>query len=565
VDRAGTEIPGNPVDTAVQLLRGGALVGVKGIGGFHLAADAANDAAIRNLRARKERPDKPFALMSPSLEAIASFASFEPLEGRLLSSPERPIVLIKKKPAELLSPQVAPGNGYLGVMLPSSPLHHLLLQDNFIALIMTSGNRKDEPMAHTNHHATQALSSLADFFLLHDRDIHQRCDDSVLRLSAGEPLFLRRSRGYVPRSITLPAQGKHVLALGGELKTTLCLTRGDQAYLSQHLGDMKNVTTIQSMHDAASHLQSLLGVTPEIIAHDLHPDYETTIQANMIDLPRLGIQHHHAHLAACMAEHRLNIPVIGVIFDGTGYGTDGTIWGGEFLLGDYRHFERRAFLKPVPMPGGDIAITEPFRMALSHLFTTGNASAIDLPLACFGAIDARDKRILLKMLEQGINSPLTSSCGRLFDAVAAILGIRSHISYEAQAAIELEALAETTCLGKIYPYQLLRFGSEIVIDTSPMVVAIAEEVIGNVPISQVARGLHLTLAELVADVCSAIAEDCGIRIAVLSGGVFQNRLLTDFTRSTLSTRGFTVYSHRLVPPNDGGLSLGQAMIAGLMG
>ncbi len=455
VNAEGETVSGEPLPEALRLLHAGGILAVKGTGGYHLAVDACNETAVKELRRRKQRDEKPFALMAPDPQAIARFARFDEIEKRILSGPERPIVLLPKRDGNPIAPLVAPANGYFGVMLPGAPIHHLLLRDNFTALIMTSGNISDEPIAYLDDEARERLKDIADLFLVHDRDIHTRSDDSVIRVFQGNPLFLRRSRGYVPRSVKLPAAQRSVLAVGGELKAVVCLTREDRAFMSQHIGDLKNAATLRSLEETVAHLERILEIRPEVVAHDLHPDYLSSVYAaGLKEVPQAPVQHHHAHMAACMAENGLEGETIGVIFDGTGYGLDGTIWGGEFLLGDYRAFRRCGHFRTVPMPGGDAAIREPLRMVISYLYDIYGNALYDAPIPCLAETGDRDRQLFLKMLERGINSPLTSSCGRLFDAVAAMVGVRSRISYEGQAAIELEALAEEADTDTVYPYAI---------------------------------------------------------------------------------------------------------------
>ncbi|HEX9022802.1 MAG TPA: carbamoyltransferase HypF [Geobacteraceae bacterium] len=563
LDAAGKTVEGEPLAEALDLLRGGGILAVKGIGGYHLAVDACNDAAVMELRRRKQRDEKPFAMMAPDLQAIASFARFDDREGRILLGPERPIVLLPKLEGHPIAPLVAPANGYFGVMLPGSPLHHLLLRDNFTALIMTSGNISDEPISYRDDETRERLKDIADLFLAHNREIHTRADDSVIRVFQGNPLFLRRSRGYVPRSVKLPAAQPSVLAVGAELKAAICLTREDRAFMSQHIGDLKNAATLLSLEEATAHLERILEITPEAVAHDLHPDYLSSVYAaGLHGVPLVPVQHHHAHMAACMAENGLEKETLGVVFDGIGYGLDGTIWGGEFLLGDFRTFRRAAHFRTVPMPGGDAAVKEPLRMVISYLHDVCGNDFYNLPVPCLAEVTERDRKLFQKMLERGINSPLTSSCGRLFDAVAAMIGLRSRISYEGQAAIELEALAEEVDTDTIYPYSIASSAGDLVLDMRLMIRGIVHDLKLEEPRSAIARRFHNTVARATADVCEKIREREGVNRVVLSGGSFQNKLLSEGVCSDLLSRGFEVFTHRLVPPNDGGLALGQAVIAG---
>ncbi|HHS96368.1 MAG TPA: carbamoyltransferase HypF [Chloroflexi bacterium] len=571
--------PDAPIQAARQLLREGAIVAIKGLGGFHLACDATNDEAVARLRERKGRVDKPFAIMAFDLETVEQFCEVNDAERALLTSRERPIVLLRRKPNTPISPLVAPNNRYLGVMLPYTPLHYLLLEptDGFpIALVMTSGNYSEEPIAIDNDEALERLSRLADAFLLHDRDIHARCDDSVVRIFQGEELPIRRSRGYAPYPIHLPFDLPQVLAVGAELKNTFCLTRDRYAFLSQHIGDMENYETLRFFEQMVEQLARTFRVRPEIIAHDMHPGYLTTRYAQerkrgsqeargtlrLATCPLFPVQHHHAHIAACMAENGLSgeRPVIGVAFDGTGYGTDGAIWGGEFLVADYRSFRRAAHLKYVPLPGGDTAIRRPYRTALAHLWAAGIPWEEDLsPVA---ACPPAERAILARQLERGLNVVPTSSIGRLFDAVSALAGVRQTINYEAQAAIELEMTTDEE-VTEAYGFAMTNGQLPIRVDPAPVIRAVVADVRAGVPAGIIAARFHNGLAQMIRDVCLRLREATGIDEVALSGGVFQNITLLEKALSLLRDAGFTVYTHRLVPPNDAGISLGQAVIAGV--
>ncbi len=560
LDNFGTQVPGDPLAQALRALAQGQVLAVKGVGGYHLAVDAASEEAVAKLRQRKKRDEKPFAMLAADLDEVRRFARCSELEGRLLEGVERPIVLLRKLPVNRVSDLVAPGNGWFGFMLPGTPLQHLLIRGVQGPLVMTSGNLSDEPIAYRDAEAAELLSGIADLFLTNDREIHTRTDDSVLRLYRGEPLFLRRSRGYVPRAVPLPESQAGVLAVGGELKATLCLTRGSQAFMSQHIGDLKNAATLACLEESAGHLGRLLEIKPELVAHDLHPDYLSTHFAQRLGLPCVAIQHHHAHMASCMAENGLDGEAIGVILDGTGYGSDGTMWGGEFLLGGYHGFKRCGHFGQLRMPGGDAAVREPYRMALSALYAQYGEGLFDQPLQVLSQVAEADRPLFLKMMERGINSPFTSSCGRLFDAVSALIGVRSRISYEGQAAIELEAVAELGAPSAPYPYRMQ--GEQCrCIDFGPMIVAICDDLAAGRVAADVARAFHQTVASAVFEVCQAIRQESGRDRVVLSGGVFQNRLLTEEVARLLDGGGFDVYCHRLVPPNDAGIALGQAVIA----
>lgn len=586
VDGQGTMLPDDPITAAAALLRAGKIVAVKGVGGFHLAADAWNDVAVAELRRRKRRSDKPFAVMVADLEHAAELVELDDLAARLLTVPERPIVILKnrdqglgtgdqqnltygdqglgtgKKPNSI-APSVAPGNGYLGVMLPVTPVQHLLLAAVGQPLVMTSGNVADEPIAIGNEEALTALGQIADAFLLHNREILVRCDDSVLRVFRGNPLFYRRARGYTPRMVRLPAAQPAVLAVGAELKGSICLTRGSEAFPSQHLGDLQHAATMDVLAATSRHLQQLLEITPTVVAHDLHPDFLSTHYAEGLGLPCFGVQHHHAHLAACLAEHQATEPAIGVIFDGTGLGPDGTVWGGEFLIGDYRAFRRAGHFRQVPLPGGDAAIREPRRMALAYLFDSFGADFGGQPLPPLADLSPDDLALYRQILAKRLNAPLTSSCGRLFDAVAALLGIRQTVSYEGQAAIELEALAETAASNPDpLPFTLGRCDDCWELDFRPTITALVAAVAHNVSIADLALAFHRTLAVATLAVCDRLRQETGLHQVALSGGVFQNRLLTEELAMVLETAGFTVLVQRLLPPNDGCIALGQAVVVG---
>jgi hydrogenase maturation protein HypF len=564
-------------DNAIQATRNalgeGNIVAIKGLGGFHLACDATNEGTVARLRERKGRVDKPFAIMSFDLATVERYCEVNDGERKLLTSRERPIVLLRRRSDCLIPPVVAPGNNYLGVMLPYTPLHYLLLEpaDGFpIALVMTSGNYSEEPIATDNDEAQERLSGLADAFLLHDRDIHARCDDSVTRVFAGAELPVRRSRGYAPYPVHLPFSTPQVMAVGGELKNTFCLTRDRYAFLSQHIGDMENYETLRFFEQMVVQLQRTFRIEPEITAHDLHPAYLSTRYAKRLSATpnfklrirnsQFAIQHHHAHIAACMAENGLTgeRPVVGVAFDGTGYGTDGAIWGGEFLVADYDSFRRVAHLKYVPLPGGDGAIRRPYRTALAHLWAAGLPWEKDLPPVA-AALPA-ELAVLAQQLERGLNTAPTSSVGRLFDAVSALAGVRQEINYEAQAAIELEMLVDES-VEDAYAFGLDLDEGEI--DPSPVIRAVAADVRAGVSTGAIAARFHNGLAHMIRDVCLVLREEGGPDQVALSGGVFQNVTLLAKAVPLLQGADFTVYTHRLVPPNDGGISLGQAVVAGV--
>jgi len=562
LDGSGDPRPGDPLREACRLLVSGRVVAIKGIGGFHLACDATNDAAVSRLRERKGREAKPLALMVADVREAERLCVISTEERRLLASTARPIVLLRVRQGSGIAPSVAPGLGRLGVMLPYSPLHHLLFKaaaGTLPALVMTSGNRSEEPIATDDADALDRLSGVGDAFLLHDRPIHVRCDDSVTRVAAGVEVPIRRSRGYAPFPVRLPFESRPVLAVGAELKSAVCVTRGPYAFMSPHIGDLENLETYVSYQGMVERMAELFRVQPVALAHDLHPDYLSTRYALGLNpaLPRVAVQHHHAHVAACMAEHRLTGPVIGVAFDGAGYGPDGAVWGGEFLVADYTGFERVGHLGYVPMPGGDRAAREPFRMALAHLLRT------------FGDWDPRwppareasetERGMIRWQIEHEVNAPLTSSMGRLFDAVASLAGVRHRARFEAQAAMELEALAEGLAGA---PYQVeIAGGAPFVLEPGPMIRGVVDDLAEGAPPTRIAARFHATVAEAVVRVSERVRASRGLDRVVLTGGVFQNAILLGATRQGLEACAFEVFSHHLVPPNDGGIALGQAAVA----
>ncbi|PLX77489.1 MAG: carbamoyltransferase HypF [Desulfuromonas sp.] len=549
----------DPVARAVELLRQGKIVAVKGLGGYHLAVDAENEMAVARLRERKKRDEKPFAMMVSSVEQVLEFSTATPDEIKLLGSVERPIVLIKKKEGTSIAASVAPRNNYFGVMLPYTPLHHLLLKEYFTALVMTSGNISDEPIAFEDDDATTRLAPIADCFLHHNRRIYMRADDSIGRIIDGKAVMLRRSRGYVPRALFLSMQLPEVLATGAELKSTICLTQGDRAYLSQYIGDLKNDEVYGSFCRTIDHLEGLLEIKPKVIAHDLHPDfYSTGYAEGRDDLERVPVQHHHAHLASCLAENGYEKDAIGIIFDGLGYGIDGNIWGGEFLVGGYRSFKRMGHFSHIAMPGGDAAVKEPFRMALSYLFRVYGEELPDLELV--RSVPKKDLQLLRQMVDKGLNSPLTSSCGRLFDGVSALLGLRRSVTYEGQSALELEQAADPMADG-CYPFNLVKDEGGFALDYSSLISAIVDDIQAGESVGEISGRFHNTIANVALSAARRIWSLTGLETVALSGGVFQNRLLTEKVVHSLRDDGFTVLTHAQVPPNDGGLALGQAVIA----
>ena len=562
IDADGRRVDaGDPVAEAAALLRRGAVVAVKSLGGYHLACRADDDAAIARLRDRKHRPHKSLAVMFASMEELALHAACTPEEAAELASSAASVVVLPRKAGSTLSGLLSPDTPDLGVFLPYTPLHHLLL-GLVSPLVMTSGNLSEEPIAKDEIELGRLLGPVADAALVHDRPIVRRCDDSVLRMVDGQRLFLRRSRGWVPGSVALPVAGPAVLACGAELKNTFCITRGEQAFISQHIGDLVEHPAYPFFEEAVADWLQLLRVTPEWIAHDLHPDYLSTRFAQRFDdRRRVAVQHHHAHIASCMAEHGFRERVIGVALDGAGLGTDGTVWGGEFLVADLCDFERWAHLKAYRLPGGDEAVRHPDRMAFGALVTEmGEDVAVEAAKRLLPAIPEPHRRVLADMVARGVRSPLTSSAGRLFDAVSALLGLCHEVSYEGQAAIRLQAVAKVDVRDG-YVFELERSTRPWVLSPSRMFRELLDDIRSGVDIGVVSARFHRGVASGAAAVCAAIREETGLCDVMLSGGVFQNHLLLAWLTASLKLAGFRVHSHRVVPPNDGGIALGQAAVA----
>ncbi|MET9887973.1 carbamoyltransferase HypF [Streptomyces sp. NPDC006430] len=569
----------DPVAEARRLLAAGAILAVKGLGGYHLACDATHAAAVAELRRRKARGDKPFALMARALADVEPLVHLGPAERALLTGPVRPIVLLRRRPSDaaegLVADAVAPRSPDLGVMLPYTPVHHLLLglpgdPPGPRLLVMTSGNLSGEPIVTDDAEALDRLGRIADGWLTHDRPIHVPCDDSVVRVCDGETLTVRRSRGYAPLPLELPLPVPAALAAGGDLKNAFCLGEGRKAWLSAHIGDMDDLATQNAFDRAERQLESITGVTPGLLAADRHPGYRSGrwAQRTAGARPLVRVQHHHAHVASAMAEHGLDggNRVIGIAFDGTGYGDDGAVWGGEVLLADYAGYQRFAHLAYVPLPGGDAAVLRPYRMALSHLRAAGIAWAPDLP--CTAACPPEELRVLERQLERGLNCARTSSMGRLFDAVSSLAGICHLAGYEAQAAIELESAAlaaPRTEADDGYAFTLHRReageGTPLTADPAPVLAAVVADVRAGVPAPLIAARFHVAVADLVSTLAALARERCGLDTVALTGGVFANTVLSSTTARVLRERGFTVLRHHRVPPNDGGLALGQLMVA----
>jgi hydrogenase maturation protein HypF len=554
----------DPIQFVADALRAGKIAAIKGLGGYHLACDARSEPAVRELRARKHRNEKPFAIMVHGLAAAQVSCELDASEALLLQSNRRPICLLRRRAMANIAESVSPGNPWLGVMLPYTPVHHLLMRAmEDIPLVMTSGNRSDEPIVYRDTDVVAQLGSSADVFLTHNRPIHVRCDDSVTRVIDGAESPIRRSRGYAPQPIRLPAVCEiPTLAVGGQLKSAFALAHHRQAFMSHHLGDLDHFEAARAFERDVSLYENLFEIYPRRIVHDLHPDYVSTRyarrRAETSGIQLLPIQHHHAHMASCMAENGLSERVIGVTFDGTGYGTDGAVWGGEFLVGDYRGFERAAHLRYVGMPGGDQAIKNPWRMALSHLL---DAKCDDSVLA--DRIEPQSRRVVRGMIRREFNTAATSSAGRLFDAVSSLAGIRDHATYEGQAAIDMEHIALGVAPDGAYPFGITG-DSPMIIDTRPLIRAIVADLKHGTEKPAISRKFHSTVVELVAAACRRIADSRGVRTVVFSGGVFLNAILSSECAARLAADGFRVFRHQRVPPNDGGICLGQLAIAAAM-
>jgi hydrogenase maturation protein HypF len=591
VDKQGNVLSeSDPIAVASQLLREGKILAIKGLGGFLLACDATNSSAVRTLRARKNRRSKPLAVMVATLDEAKTHCYVLPEEERLLASPQSPIVLMLWKEGSSVSREVAPGLWFLGIMLPYTPLHHVLLRDVGFPLVMTSGNLSEEPIASDNDEALRRLSGIADYFLVHDRDIYSRYDDSVALVERGTSQLVRRARSYAPYPIRLPFKTRQVLGCGAEEKNTFCLTRDSYAFVSQHVGDMENLETLEHFGNTVSLYKRLFHIEPEIIACDLHPDYLATKYAKEVgstSMKLVPVQHHHAHIASCLADNEAEGPVIGVSFDGTGMGADGKIWGGEFLVADYRSYRRAGHLEYLPLPGGDAAIKRPYRTAIGYVLTLLGEDALNAliaalkqakgnqsQLASVARVSEAEMEVIKRQIERRINSPMTSSMGRLFDAVSAVLGIRGEIDYEGQAAVELEMAAysgvivagvgdaaQASAQGS-YPYRIVEDEGIRVVRVKDLLSALIVDLQHGTSIGTISVRFHNTVAQLINEMCGLLNNETGITQVALSGGVFQNRLLLRKAIRLLEGSGLQVLTHRQVPCNDGGVSLGQAAIAG---
>ena len=580
----------DPISTVCTLLQDGKIVVIKGLGGYHLACDAMSGKTVSTLRKKKYREDKPFAVMMENIKTVRQLCHVNAKEENLLLSTQRPIVLLRKKSSCSMPHDIAPGNLYLGVMLPYTSLHYLVIKESGLSLVMTSGNVSDEPITFKDNEAYTRLKGIADYFLTHDREIFMRCDDSVVKVIEDTEMTVRRSRGYAPFPLRLQyAFTKPTLACGAFLKNTFCMGRGNHAFLSHHIGDLENTETLNSFESAIEHYKRLFYIEPEVIAYDLHPEYLSTKYAlaqtpSLLSLPlngggvrvevKIGVQHHHAHIASCMAENGIKHKVIGVAFDGLGYGDDGNLWGGEFLIADLSGYERVGHLDYVPMPGGNKAIKEPWRMAISYLYQIyGNDISSLPPLSLpqfrnemMPKLNHTKLEIFMKMLSQRINSPLTSSMGRLFDAVASILDLQHIVNYEGQAAIKLEQIADEYETGS-YPFNInTTVGAHcsvplLIVQWQRIIEHIIEDLKRKTERSVISAKFHNSIVEMVSQVCIILRDGNGLCDVVLSGGVFQNNFLFNRLVKKLVSQKFNVHFHKRVPCNDGGISLGQAVIA----
>jgi hydrogenase maturation protein HypF len=564
LDFEGIELKGNPINRAIKLLEKGKIIAVKGLGGFHLACNAKDMKAIKVLRERKMRSCKPLALMARDIPTIEKFVKVSEEERKLLQSPRSPIVLLKKKKKCALPGNIAPSNNFLGFMLPYTPLH-ILLFEKLEVLIMTSGNKRDEPIIFDNKNAIERLEGVADYFLIHDRDIWMQTDDSIARIVDNEPLLLRRSRGYAPQPLRCPIWNeKKIIGFGAHKHNTFSISRGDEIFVSHYIGETDNIETIKAFERGIEHFTNFFDILPDIAVVDLHPEYQATKFGKKwafdYNKPLIEVQHHHAHIASCLVDNRLDEKVIGVAWDGTGYGEDGKIWGGEFLIADLEGYERKAHLQYIPLPGGDITVKEPWRMGAVYLYDIFGNGFSSLGIDFVKTLDNKKWSFIRTMIDKRVNSPLTSSIGRLFDAVSSILGIRSSINYQGQAAIELEMIAKED-EQKFYQFDIIRSINTYIIDPKKVIESIVEDIKKGTANGYISMKFHIGLAEMIVDVSNLLREETNINKVCLSGGVFQNMILREEATKRLKKERFEVYNHKKLPPNDGGVSAGQVAIA----
>ena len=562
LDDAGWRMPfDDPIEVAADFLAKGLVLAIKGLGGFHLAVDAYNNVAVNRLRQRKRREEKPLAVMAPTLDHIRDFAHVSEVEADLLLSRQRPIVLLNKKEPFPLAESVAPDNKYIGAMLPYTPLHYLLLED-FGALVMTSGNLTEEPICIDNDEAELRLGGIADFFLVHNRDIYLRADDSVVRAAGRGLRHVRRSRGFAPEPIFLGRDLPPVLAVGAELKNTVCLAHGDRAFVSQHVGDLENVSTLEFFELTVRHLQRILEIRPQAVAYDLHPEYLSTKWAlDRTGPPVIGVQHHHAHAAAVMAEHHLKGPVVALCCDGTGYGEDRAVWGGEVLIADYASYQRFGHLDYLPLPGGAAAIREPWRMAASYLVSAFGPQGLKLDLPLLERQDLGALGLLQQVIDRKVASPPTSSLGRLFDAASALIGLKDKAAFEGQAAMMLEMICPEN-LPEPYRFDMAEENGRLIIKHQPLIRDLVDDIRQGADPSRMSGRFHAAVIRMLTEAAVRAARVAGIETVVLGGGCFQNMIIIDRLTRALTGRGLAVYTGQQLPVNDGGLSLGQAVVAG---
>ena len=563
LDKTGGSVESDDViGDACKLLRQGSILAIKGLGGYHIACSAQDNRAVETLRDRKYREYKPFALMVKDIDTARQLCYVNKGEEEILQGVIRPIVLLRKKPDGPISAAIAPNQNYNGVMLPYTPLHYLLLKESKLILVMTSGNVSSEPIVYQDDEGLDRLKGIADYFVANNRDIHIRTDDSVVRVWRGSETVLRRSRGYAPFPILLHFNFQaQLLSCGAELKNTICLTRDNYAFMSHHIGDLENIETLTSFEEGIDHFQRLFNISPEYIVFDNHPNYLSTKHALSIEgKQKIGVQHHHAHIVSCMGDNAIDGEVLGVAFDGTGYGDDGNIWGGEFLQCDYAGFNRLGHLEYMRLPGGEWAIKEPWRIAASYLYSTYGNDMLDLDIEFIDSLDREKWSVMRRMLDTGINSPLTSSAGRLFDAVSALIGVRRQVFYEGQAAIELEMAISEDETG-VYSFDTKMSGDVKIVLLKKIIQGIVKDLAHDQKKGSIAAKFHNTVAEIILTLCVGFRERSGLTRVALSGGVFQNVYLLERTFSLLNNNGFAVYTHHRIPTNDGGISLGQVIIA----
>ncbi len=562
LEKDGQAISGDPIVKTIDKLKEGWIVAIKGLGGFQLACDAQNNNAVKRLRERKKRRGKPLAVMVKDIQTAKEICLVNSEEEKLLSSPQRPIVLLEKRKGQNIAEEVAPNNNYLGVMIPYTPMHYLLLRESDMILIMTSGNLSEEPIAMENEEAKERLGHIADYFLLHNRDIYSRYDDSVTRILDNERVMIRRARGYAPYPIRLPYKFPEMLAAGPELKNTFCLTKDNFAFISQHIGDLENIETLDHYEETIEIYKRLFRIQPKYIAYDIHPEYlSTKIALQQKELEKIPTQHHHAHITSCMIENNYMEDVIGIAFDGVGYGSDGKLWGGEYLICSYRDFQRAGYFKYFPLPGGEVAIKNPYRITIGLLYQIFGQEFQKIKLPFLKGIDQEEIELIIQMIDQKFNSPLSSSCGRVFDAVSALLGVRHRVYYEGQAAIELEMICAKD-IKSYYSYNIIKSEDKFLIDIEPIFQEIINDLIKEkINRNAIASKFHNTIGQIILAGAIEIRKNTGLQAVALSGGVFQNAYLFLYTKKILEEAGFKCLYHHLIPTNDGCISLGQAAIA----